>query len=73
MKPLLRVLTVGIIYIVFLFSFSFLDSIKFIDNFLSALGINDGGIQGEKIEITTMDPVPDPPYPPPPPPPGFKG
>jgi len=73
MKPLLRVLTVGIIYIVFLFSFSFLDSIKFIDNFLAALGIKHTVIQGERIETTVSEPLPDPPFPPPPPPPGFKG
>jgi len=73
MKKILSVVTIGVVYVLFLFSFSFLDSIRFIDKTLSFLGLKNATTQSIDFSAPTgSDPVPEPPIPPPPPPGGFQ-
>jgi hypothetical protein len=71
MKKILSVITLGVVYVLFVFSFSFFDSINFIEKMLVKFGL-----KGDITETIgdhaspCSDPLPDPPIPPPPPPGG---
>lgn len=66
MKKLRSFIGVGIIYIVFIFGFTFFDSIRFINKFLVQVGLYSGSTETVTPYIPTdMDPCPPPPFPPP--------
>ncbi len=63
MKKILSVVTIGVIYVLFLFSFSYLDSIRFIDKTLSLFGIKEVTEQSTDFNaLTAADPIPEPPF-----------
>ena len=69
MKKISTVAVTGLLYLFFVYSFSFFDSIGFFENLLYKLGLK--GTVTETVEFGGHDyasPLPDPPYPPPPPP-----
>jgi len=63
MKKIFPVVTIGVIYVLFLFSFSFFDSMRFIDKTLSLLGIKAATEQSTHFNaLTGADPCPEPPF-----------
>ena len=73
-KKILSIITVGALYIFFVFSFSFVDIIQIVEKILTEIGLKDGPSPTVDVYYNTgADPIPDPPFPPPPPPPPLDG
>ena len=73
MKKLFSVAAAMAVYVLFLFSFSFFDNIRFIDRTLFLLKLKHITKTTSHLNIKGSDPMPPPPYPPPPPPPDDDG
>ena len=67
MKKLFSVVAAMAVYVLFLFSFSFFDNIRFIDRTLFLLKLKHITKTTSHLNIKGSDPMPDPPFPPPPP------
>lgn len=66
MKKLRSLITVGAVYILFIFGFSFFDSFSMINKFLIEVGLIDANTEvTQPYFLTDMDPIPEPPFPPP--------
>ena len=66
MDKVRKLISVGAVYLLFIFGFTFFDTFSFVKQFLIKVGIRGGGTEVVKPFVPTdMDPCPPPPFPPP--------
>ena len=68
MKKISTVAVTGLLYLFFVYSFSFFDSIGFFENLLYKLGLKGTVETVKSVGDGHAFSLPEPPYPPPPPP-----
>ena len=65
MKKIHSLIVTGLLYVLFIFGFSYFDNIGLIENILYRFGFKSKTVEID-VNKAMADPVPNPPFPPPP-------